>query len=142
MGTSDTRRLPMIYIAGPFRGATPLDVRRNIERARDVGIAVATAGGYPMIPHTMTGDFDKQLTDDFWLQGALQMLTLCDGMVLTSDWERSTGARAEFKQAVDRRLPYMVYNDAHGLGAVHMRLERWIAGIIDGKPAGSLIPGV
>lgn len=97
--------LPLIYIAGPFRGRTPLDVRRNVEEARDYGMLIAACGGYPIIPHTMTADFDKQLTDDFWLQGTLTLLQRCDGIVATPRWGQSVGARAEVDWAVSADLP-------------------------------------
>lgn len=97
--------LPLIYIAGPFRGPTPYDVRRNVERARDLGLAVARLGGYPVIPHTMTCDFDKLLTDQFWLDGTMEMLRRCDAVVLHERWAHSTGARLEREEALARVLP-------------------------------------
>lgn len=86
---------PLIYIAGPFRGVTPLDVRRNVEAARDLGYEVARLGGYPVIPHMMTADFDKQLSDDFWLQGTLGLMKACDAVVLHVRWESSSGTVME-----------------------------------------------
>lgn len=114
--------IPLIYIAAPFRGPTPLDVRRNVEAARDLGMRVAQAGGYPVIPHTMTADFDKQLTDEFWLAGTLEMLKRCDGIVLSPDWERSSGARAEADWA---RGILPIFN-AHFDGWYEV-LQRWVA---------------
>lgn len=114
-------RLPLIYIAGPFRGATPLDVRRNVEHARDLGLGVAQAGGYPVIPHTMTAEFDKQLTDAFWLDGTMELLRRCDGIFLSHRWERSTGARAERDEAV--RLGLAVFEE-HVLG--RESLSTWV----------------
>jgi hypothetical protein len=91
--------MKLLYIAGPFRGPTPLDVRRNVERARDLGLEVAKCGAYPVIPHTMTSEFDKQLTDEFWLEGTLRLMLRCHGIILTPDWEHSTGAREERRVA-------------------------------------------
>ena len=103
--------VPLIYIAGPFRGPTPLDVRRNVERARDVGLRVAAVGGYPVIPHTMTAEFDRQLTDQFWLDGTMELLRRCDGIVMVRGWEMSSGARAERAWALDQRMPLHHYAD-------------------------------
>jgi hypothetical protein len=120
---SDTAAtLPLIYIAGPFRGATPLAVRRNVEAARDLGLRVAEGGGFPMIPHTMTSDFDKQLDDQFWLDGTMKMLSRCDGVCLTANYELSSGARAELQYARSIRLPE--YIDGRSL----MSIESWIRG--------------
>lgn len=100
--------LPLIYIAGPFRGPTPLAVRRNVEAARDLGLRVAQAGGYPVIPHTMTSEFDKQLTDQFWLDGTLELLKRCDAIVLAENFGDSVGARTEYAEAVGREMPTWV----------------------------------
>lgn len=112
--------IPLIYIAGPFRGPTPLDVRKNVEAARDLGLLVAAAGGYPMIPHTMTAEFDKQLTDQFWLDGTMEMLKRCDAMVLTENWEKSSGARTEQAWAHEHAMPWLVYTDM----GPHLREDR------------------
>lgn len=113
--------LPLIYIAGPFRGATPYLVRRNVEAARDAGLYVARNGGYPVIPHTMTADFDKLLTDQFWLDGTMEMLRRCDAIFLMSTWEQSSGARAERDEAIRLQKPQF-YADAEDL----LILQRWI----------------
>lgn len=102
-----SKPLPLIYIAGPFRGPTPYDVRRNVEAARDVGLYVARCGGYPVIPHTMTADFDKQLDDQFWLDGTMEMLRRCDAVMMMTTWKQSTGAKAEREEA--ERLGILVF---------------------------------
>ena len=98
--------LPLVYITGPFRSATLLEVQHNVERARDVGLAVAQrTGGYPVIPHMMTSEFDKSMTDDFWLAGTMELLRRCDAVMLMSTWELSSGARAEQAEAERRGIP-------------------------------------
>lgn len=91
--------IPLIYVAGPFRSATPLGVRRHVEAARDVGLKIAECGAFPIIPHTMTADFDKLLTDDFWLAGHVALLLRCDAMFLMASWVKSAGAREEYNMA-------------------------------------------
>ena len=110
--------LPLIYIAGPFRGPTPYDVHRNVCAAESWGLTVARLGGYPVIPHTMTQHFDKQLTDEFWLEGTMEMLRRCDAVILMDSWRRSTGAQAEATEA--RRLKIPVFEDPYNL-------EQWIS---------------
>ena len=115
--------IPLVYIAGPFRGPTPYDVRRNVEAARDAGLYVARLGAFPIIPHTMTADFDKQLTDEFWIRGHLQLLARCDAIYLIADWRRSAGAKAERAEAIKLEIPcYALDEYADTL------LPRWIAG--------------
>lgn len=120
--------LPLIYIAGPFRGPTPLEVRRNVEAARDLGLRVAEAGGYPIIPHTMTSEFDKLLTDDFWLRGTMEMLRRCDAAMFSSRWEQSSGARAEHTEALRLGLPIFMEHIGDLGGIAHLRtwVVEWI----------------
>lgn len=124
-----TRRLPLVYVAGPFRGPTPLAVRRNVERARDLGILVAECGGYPIIPHMLTAEFDKLLTDQFWLDGTLALLQRCDGIALTDNWQQSTGAIAEHTWARDQGMPVYFSDDhcvAHSLAIERQRLTAFV----------------
>lgn len=104
--------IPLIYIAGPFRGPTPYDVKCNVHAAERVGLEVARRGGYPVIPHTMTQSFDKQLTDEFWLEGTMRLLRCCEAIVLVPGWERSLGARAE-RDYAEGKLPifYWAYEE-------------------------------
>jgi len=113
---------PLIYIAGPFRGPTPLAVRRNVERARDLGLRVAEAGGYPIIPHTMTSEFDKQLTEEFWLTGTMALLARCDAVYMMRTWCQSSSARAEHDWMVQHGRT-VLYEIEDG----DVKLATWIA---------------
>jgi hypothetical protein len=124
---------PLIYIAGPFRGKTPLDVQRNIEYARDVALKVAELGGgcFPVCPHLNTAPFDKQLTDQFWLAGDLELMHRCDAMVLTDNWEQSSGARAEWEAWNDRNRPWHVYTTYAGGGTKDEQLRMFLQSVMD-----------
>lgn len=115
--------MKLVYIAGPFRGSTPLDVRRNVERARDYGLQVAHLGAYPVIPHTMTCDFDKQLTDQFWLDGTMALLRRCDGILLIDRWQASIGARLEREEAIRLRLAAFDTVNLHDWPTV---MRKWV----------------
>jgi hypothetical protein len=95
----------VVYVAGPFRGPTPWDVAENVRQAERLGLEVARLGAMPLIPHANTSLFDGQLSAKFWLDGTLELLRRSDAMILTPDWEQSSGARAEFKDALERRQP-------------------------------------
>lgn len=97
--------LKLCYIAGKFRGDTPYDVFQNICVAERRGLDAAYHGVYPVIPHTMTQHFDKLLTDDFWLQGTLEMLRRCDAVLTVDNWMESVGAQAEVMEAQRLRMP-------------------------------------
>lgn len=108
----------LVYIAGPYRAASAWEVACNIHRAREHGARVVTLGAYPVIPHSNTAHFDG-LTDDemFWLDGTLELMRRCDAVLLTEDWQRSSGARREREDALARGIP--VFNDA-------LELEEWL----------------
>ena len=103
----------LIYIAGPFRGKNPWDVHCNVHEAEMLGLEVAKLGAYPVIPHAMTRHFDKLLTDEFWLQGTLEMMKRCDGLITTSRWKDSNGAFEEV--VVMKELFKPVFHDLASL---------------------------
>lgn len=105
----------IIYIAGPYRGTTPWQVELNIHRARELGAAVASLGGLPVIPQANTAHFDGLAPDQFWLDGTLELMRRCDAVMLTRDWARSSGARAEREEALRLGLP--VFEDLGKLTA-------------------------
>lgn len=100
----------LIYIAGPYRGKTSWQVDENIQNARRWGVAVARAGAehggaYPVIPHSNTAHFDGEASDKLWLDGTLELMRRCDGVLLTGAWRNSVGASAEFEAALKWRIP-------------------------------------
>lgn len=97
----------VVFIAGPYRGATPWDVEQNVRRAEALALRVAGAGAMPLCPHANTRFFDKQLTDEFWLAGIQELLRRCDAVALVDGWERSAGARAEVALAEGLGIPVL-----------------------------------
>lgn len=95
---------PLIYIAGPYRGETPWHVEQNIRAAEEIGLDVARLGAVPVIPHTMYRHYDKSLPDVFWLEATLQLLDVCDAILLLPTWESSAGARYERDHAVAKGI--------------------------------------
>lgn len=90
-------RMPLIYIAGPFRAANGLDLHRNICEAEALGYRVAELGAVPVIPHTMYRHFDRTLDDQFWLNGTLELLRPCHAAVFSARWTSSAGSRGEHR---------------------------------------------
>ena len=91
--------MKVVYIAGPFRGATPWDVEQNVRRAEALALEVARMGAMPLCPHANTRHFDGQLTAEFWLEGTLELLRRCDAVLLVPGWETSSGTKAEVAEA-------------------------------------------
>jgi len=98
-------RLPVVYVAGPFRGPNAWEIEENIRRAERLALEVWRLGAVALCPHTNTRHFQGALDDRVWLRGDLEMLTRCDAMILTDDWERSSGAHAEELFARERNMP-------------------------------------
>lgn len=101
----NTKTMPVIYIAGPFRGANAWEVEQNIRRAESLAFQVAQLGAMPLCPHTNTRYFDGTLTGEFWLEGTLELLRRCDAVLFTPCWLRSSGARGEHAEAERLGLP-------------------------------------
>ena len=100
--------MKIAYIAGPYRGPTAWDIEKNVRNAEETGLIAANMGYMPVIPHANTRHFHGQLTDQFWLDGTMEMLRRCDLVVLCPRWEESSGARAEVAEA--NRLGIPVYH--------------------------------
>lgn len=124
----------LIYVAGPFRGKNNWDIECNIRRAEELALEVwRTPGCAALCPHTSTRFFQGAAPDDVWLDGTLEMLRRCDGVVLTEFWERSSGARTEVRESINLGIP--VYGNAGDL-AIDRRLNpAWLLAIVDASPS-------
>lgn len=121
-------RAPVIYVAGPYRAASPWLVEQNIRAAETWALAVAAAGAIPLCPHSMFRFFDKSLEDSFWLHGTAELLRRCDAIVMVNGWRDSKGSQAEHRIATTRTMPIF---DAHdppvkSYGTDAERLRKWI----------------
>lgn len=97
--------MKVVYVAGPFRGVDAWTVERHVRHAEELAYAVAGLGAMPLCPHTNTRFFDGTMTDEFWLDGTLELMSRCDAVVLTDDWQSSAGARAEVVKAHQLSIP-------------------------------------
>lgn len=108
--------IPIIYVAGPYRAATPEGVGLNIASAYKVGTEVIKRGYGVIIPHSNTGCMERILSnvpDEFWLAMTLELMRRCDAVVLCPGWTRSTGTLGEINEA--RRIGLPVYEDVDDL---------------------------
>jgi hypothetical protein len=119
-------RIPVVYIAGPFRAPNAWQREKNIREAEELAFRVAECGAMPLCPHTNTRHFDGTLDDAFWLAGTLALLSKCDAAVFTKRWEESSGAKAEMIFAVDHGIQ-VFKEEALPLGRFAFWLEKWKA---------------
>lgn len=97
--------MKVVYIAGPFRGPNHWVVENNIRRAEALALEVWRLGVAVICPHTNTRFFDGAADDSIWLDGDTELLRRSDAIMLTPDWERSSGARNERQKALDWNIP-------------------------------------
>lgn len=95
----------VVYIAGPFRGPNSWEIECNIRRAEELALSAWRAGFAVICPHTNTRFFQGAGPDAIWLEGDLEILRRCDAVLLTTDWQRSSGARAEVECANSNGIP-------------------------------------
>jgi hypothetical protein len=100
---------PVIYVGGPFRGDSAWDIEENIRRAERLSLEVWRLGAACLCPHTNTRFFQGAAPDDVWLDGDLAMLHRCDAFLVTNDWNRSSGTRAEVQFCEEQGIP-VLYN--------------------------------
>ena len=124
------------YIAGPFRAPTAWGIAQNVRHAEEIGLMVAQAGAMPLIPHANTANFHGEGSDQLWLDGTLELMRRCDVVVLTPDWQRSSGARAERDEAERIGLPIFDCSK-HEPNALIAALSRWLITHGPGSPAWS-----
>lgn len=97
--------MKVVYVAGPFRGPDSWAIENNIRRAEELALDVWRAGFAAICPHTNTRFFQGAAPDDVWLDGDLAILAKADAILMTPDWQRSSGARAEHDFAQQRGIP-------------------------------------
>lgn len=97
--------MKVVYVAGPFRGPDSWVMENNIRRAEALSLEVWRAGAAAICPHCNTRFFQGAAPDDVWLDGDLAILAKSDAILMTPDWERSSGARAEHEYAKSLNIP-------------------------------------
>lgn len=97
--------MPVVYVAGKFRGANAWEIENNIRRAEDASFEIWKAGAAVLCPHTNTRYFHGSLPDQTFIDGTLALLDKCDAVFMLPDWLSSFGACGERKWAMDHGIP-------------------------------------
>ncbi len=115
-----------VYLAGKFRGKTKWDVAWNIRRMEVAGLEVAKLGAVPVIPHSMFGNFDGELTDEYWLEATKDLMLVCDGLYIpyAADLVSSQGTQGELEEA--RRINMKVFVGDIKKSTAWFLLESWV----------------
>lgn len=97
--------LPVVFVSGPFRAPDQWKQWQNTLAAGALGLAVWKLGAVALVPHLNSAFFQGAAPDEVWLVGDLALLAKCDAIIMTPDWERSSGARTERATAEGLGLP-------------------------------------
>lgn len=116
------------YICGPYRGINAIDEEdearqreMNYLKVNEAYIQLVRVGYenlFSPISHSHPIDvmmrelYRMDMDDSFWLKQDLRLLAGCDGLILTGNYERSTGVRLERDLAEKIGLPEMTYKEA------------------------------
>jgi hypothetical protein len=115
------KSIPIVYIAGAFRGPTNAAVQRNIDVAAWFRAPIAELGAFPLCVHIAEGlamhDVQQENGGDFWLAATMEVLEGCDAAVLVPGWNASVGTYWEVERALELGLPVFRANftDAYAL---------------------------
>lgn len=114
--------MKVVFVGGPFRGATAWDVEQNVRRAEAAALEIWRLGAAVLCPHTNTRFFDSVLPDEVFLRGYRTMLARCDALALIPGWERSMGARDENTVAGELKIRVFQWP------AERLAFKRWLDG--------------
>lgn len=117
--------MPLIYVAGPFRGANAWEVEKNIRVIEDLGFEIATLGAVPLMPHPMTRFFDGTMTDQFWIDVTLDLMRRCDAICVARHWEESVGTKGEIEEAKRLGMPLFFEEKSGWPGALNAWIKEW-----------------
>ena len=97
--------MTVVYIAGPYLGASAWAIEENIRRAERLALDVWGLGAVAICPHANTRFFHGALGEDVWYAGDLELVSRCDAVLLVEGWQRSRGATEEKAFAEARAIP-------------------------------------
>lgn len=91
--------MKLIYLAGPITAATNDAWWENIMRARTAAKELWKLGFSVICPHLNTAFMDGYADRECFIQGDLEQIRRCDGVVVLPQWEQSKGTWGEVELA-------------------------------------------
>ncbi len=102
-----------LFISGAYSG-TPDQVKKNIELARKAAVKYWNQGYSVVCPHLNSAGMegDAKLSYAQWVEGYLNLVKICDIIVMLPNWRESSGAKAEHKVAQEcgKEIRYLDVN--------------------------------
>ncbi len=91
----------LCYVAGPYRGLTPAQVRKNIEAAESEAAYLWQNSFSVICPHKNTEGLERVIFDqDVFIEGDKVQVVRSDILILLDNWHLSVGSTKE-KAAMD-----------------------------------------
>lgn len=95
----------LIYIAGPYTAETPWKIEQNCRRAEEVSLQVWKAGHLPVCPHLLGRHFFGEIQEDVVINGLLELMIRCDGVMFIGGYQSSPGCMRELEVAREFDIP-------------------------------------
>jgi hypothetical protein len=107
----------LIYCSGPYTAYIDIegkihDIDDNIDVALTIAAEVWKAGHYAICPHGNTAHFEVRYPDISYRQyiaGDLEILKVCDAILMLPDYLYSQGAKTELQMAHSLGMPEYIY---------------------------------
>jgi hypothetical protein len=110
----------LVYVAGPFTASNDWSMAENVREIERWGLRLASlkiTGGqiWPMMPHPMTRNFFKAVSEDQAMAGCFEMVKCCHAMVMIPDWQISRGTLQEKVFAEGEGVPVFTTDELEQL---------------------------
>lgn len=107
-------KIPVVYIAGKFRGPEFNDVQRYIDVASWFRAPIAKLKCFPVCVHIGEGlamhDLNQENNGQWWIESTLEVLRRCDAVVVVPGWQTSSGTFGEVQEALRLGKPVFQAN--------------------------------
>lgn len=114
--SKDAQKRPFVFVAGPYTALTEEEVKRNIQKAIDIGRILFEKGYYPIVPHLLIREY-YNTEDKHGIFGYESMMLYTQSLISKCDIfliiDHSPGADREWKFA--EGLDMNIYFDVNQL---------------------------
>jgi hypothetical protein len=113
----------LIYVAGPYSPASgEKDIDKNIAVAMGIAKELWIMGHTVICPHGNSAHLDNDaMTNSDWVTRDLNMVAMCDAMVMVPGWEESSGSVREQQFAEYNGIPVFQYPEMPPLHPTEVR---------------------
>ena len=120
----------LIYVAGPYSASSgEKDIDKNVAKAMGIARELWIAGHTVICPHGNSANLDNDtMTNEDWVDRDLNMVAVCDAMVMIPGWEHSKGSRREREFADQVGIPVYSYPEIPPMHPTEVRCPNQATG--------------